>query len=92
MVQQDLHLVTKQFSNVKKKKSTEFLKGTKVLMTCFSAFWKWKFENLKTVSLTFFKLQSILSQSICGQRYSLIVLVHWGDNLQQILAICLGFC
>ena len=55
-------------------------------MTCSGVFWKRKCENLKTVSLTFLKLNSILTNSICGQRHSSIVLVQWGDNLQQILS------
>ena len=37
----------------------------------------------KQLALTFFKLQFILTKSICGQRHSSIVLVHWGVNLQQ---------
>ena len=50
------------------------------------AFWKQKHENLKTVGLTFFKLQSILTQSIYGQRPPSIVLVHLGDNLQLFMS------
>ena len=52
-------------------------------MTCSSVFWEQKREKLKTVSQTFFKLQSIQTQSICGQRHLLVVLEHWGDNIQQ---------
>ena len=37
----------------KESKSTQFLKGT--LVICSSAFWKQKCENLKNISLTFFK-------------------------------------
>ena len=39
------------------------------LVICSSAFWKQKCENLKNVSLTFFKFQSILAHSVSGQRH-----------------------
>ena len=60
-------------------------------MTSSIAFWKRKRENLKTVSLTFFKLRSILTQSICSQRPSSIVLVYLGDNLQLFMSNTLRF-
>ena len=40
-------------------------------MICSSAFWKQKCENLKKVSPTFFKFQSIPTYSVSGQRHSL---------------------
>ena len=39
-------------------------------MISSSAFWKQKCENLKNVSLTFFKFQSIPTNSVSGQRPS----------------------
>ena len=33
-----------------------------------SAFWKQKYKNLKNISLTFFKFQSIPTYSVSGQR------------------------
>ena len=46
-------------------------------MICSSAFWKQKCENLKNISLTFFKSQSILTYSVSGQRHKSTVLLHW---------------
>ena len=39
------------------------------LVICSSAFWKQKCENLKNISLTFFKFQSTPAYSVSGQRY-----------------------
>ena len=39
------------------------------LVICSSAFWKQKCENLKNISLTFFKYQSIPANSVSGQRH-----------------------
>ena len=50
-------------------------------MTSSTVFWKQKRESLKIVSLTFFKLQSILTRFVCGERRSSIALVHSGANL-----------
>ena len=46
-------------------------------MICSSAFWKQNCENLKNISLTFFKFQSIPAYSVSGQRYYSTVLLHW---------------
>ena len=37
------------------------------LVLCFSAFREQKYENLKNISLTFFKFQSIPTYSVFGQ-------------------------
>ena len=37
------------------------------LVLCSSAFWKQKYENLKNISLTFFKFQSTPIYSVAGQ-------------------------
>ena len=39
------------------------------LVICLIAFWKQKCENLKNISLTFFKFQSILTYSVSDQRH-----------------------
>ena len=49
-------------------------------MICSSAFWKQKCENLKNVSLTFFKFKSIPTYSVSGQRHQSTVLLHWGEG------------
>ena len=63
------------------KKSTRFL--GEQLVICSSAFWKQKWENVKNISLTFFKFQSnsIPAHSVPGQRHLSTVLLYWGDNL-----------
>ena len=45
-------------------------------MICSSAFWKQKWKNLKNISLTFFKFQSIPSYSVSGQGHLSTVLLH----------------
>ena len=45
------------------------------------------------IGLTFLKLQSITTQSICSRRHSLTVLVHWGFVLyDKTWTLVLGFC
>ena len=56
-------------------------------MICSSEFWKRKRKNLKNVSPTFFKLQSILTLSICGQRHSLIHSTTNWNNIFRFLLI-----
>ena len=51
------------------------------LVICLIAFWKQKCENLKNISLTFFKFQSILTHSVSDLRHLATVLLHLGENL-----------
>ena len=47
-------------------------------MICSCAFWKQECENLKDISLTFFKFQSIPTYSVCDQRqfYCTAVIIY----------------
>ena len=52
-----------------KEERNQFNSWKEQLVVCSSAFWKQKCENLKYISLTFFKFQSIPTYSVSDQRH-----------------------